>query len=375
MAIKIVPHSIELEEAVFAFNQRMKDGGSGWGFYSRPVEYWLPKVPGAKTWREFFLALEDEQHVRGAYALKPQEWLINGKLQWVCDWQGPFSEGAINPKYATLGLRFVRDMLKKYPLLFSNGHGGGEEPMVQLLRTLGWTLHGTPFCLRILKPYRFLRGNRYLRQTARNRAALDLLAWSGLGGLGIRALQAVQRLSASGSISDVRAEVVERFGDWTDELWERCKADYSCLAVRDSAMMNTLIPAHGFQNAIRLRVYRGSATIGWAVVHHRPMKDDGRFGNLHVGLISDCFGAPADAPGVIAAAHEFLSRQAVDIVYSNQAHPAWVSAFRRSGYVVLQNRRLFACSPQLTAVIGPLSEAAKGLHLTNMDGHGPHGFE
>jgi len=374
MSIKIVPHSIELEEAVFAFNQRMQDGGSGWGFYSRPDLNWLPKVEGAKTWREFYLALEDDTHVRGGFALKPQLWLVDGQAQWVCDWQGPFSEGAINPRYATLGLRFIRDMLKRYPLLFSNGHGGSDEPMLKLLRTLGWTLHGTPFCLYVARPFRFLRHNRYLRVSAAKRLAMDVLAYSGAGPIGIRALQLAQRVRHGARRSHATAVSVDRFDSWTDDLWDRNKSEYSCLAVRDSQMMNALIPAHGYQNAIRLRVDRDGKPIGWAIVHHKVMQNDGRFGTLHVGLISDCFSSVTDAADVINAAHEFLVNRNVDLIYSNQSHPAWVDAFRKSGYVVLEDRRFFACSPQMSQLIGPLETKAAGLHLTNMDGHGPHGF-
>ena len=374
MTIKIVPQTLELEDAVLEFNKRMHEGGSPWGFYSRPDDRWLPRVPGAKTWREYYLALEDEQYVRGAYALKPQQWLVRGKLEWVCDWQGPFSEGAINPKYATLGLRFVRDMLKKYPLLFSVGHGGVDEPMVKLLRSLGWTLHGMPFCVHILRPFRFIRQNGYLRGTARNRLLLDALAWSGAAGALVPLAHWATSVLEGGAGKTAEAVLVDEFGDWADRLWELNQAQYTCLAVRDSSMMNSLIPKSGLQGAERLQILRGGEVIGWAVVHHRETTTDARFGSLAVGLISDCFGSVNDAPEIIGAAHRYLQRKNVDLIYSNQSHPQWVRAFRRCGYLTLQNRRLFACSPDLSRMLDPLATTANGLHLTNMDGHGPHGF-
>lgn len=374
MSIKIVPQLLEHEPAVLAFNQRMHDGGSPWGFYSRPDERWLPRVEGATTWREYYLAIEDDEHVRGAYALKPQQWYVGGTLQWVCDWQGPFSEGAINPKYATLGLRFIRDMLKKYPLLFSVGHGGAQEPMVQLLRSLGWKMHGMPFCLKVLHPHRFLRRNGYLRRSARNRVLLDCIAWMGIGTLGFPIAQAGISLLRGGRHGDAVATKVVEFGDWADSLWDTNQGAYSCIAVRDRAMMNSLIPASGLQNAIRLRVDMGGSPIGWAVVHHAAPTSDARFGDLAVGLISDCFASLDDAPLVIDAATRYLADQDVDLIYSNQSHPRWVNAFERSGYLTLADRRLFACSPALSALLDPIPEWQRGLHLTNMDGHGPHGF-
>ena len=91
MPIKLVPHSHEMMDAVEAFNQRMRAGGSQWGFYVDPNPDWIPKRDGAASWREYHLAVEDGEHVRGGYALKPQQWLIHGEIEWVTDWQGPFT--------------------------------------------------------------------------------------------------------------------------------------------------------------------------------------------------------------------------------------------------------------------------------------------
>ena len=197
MPIRVVPHSMEHKDAVHAFNLRMRAGGSKWGFYVDPEPDWIPKRTGASAWREYHVAVDDEGHVRGGYALKPQRWLIHGTPEWVTDWQGPFTEGAVDLRYSALGLRMIRDMLKKYPLLYSTGHGGDDEPVVQLLRSLGWTLHPMPLCLRIMRPYRFLRGNAYLRKSRRRALALDALAFTGLGSLGIGALHALLKLRHS----------------------------------------------------------------------------------------------------------------------------------------------------------------------------------
>jgi len=375
MPVKLVPHSIDMKDAVNNFNARMRAGGSPWGFYEDPNPDWIPKRDGAATWREYHLAVEDGEHVRGGYALKPQQWLIHGETEWVTDWQGPFTEALIDARYSALALRIIRDMLKKHPLLFSLGHGGSDEPIVQLLQKLKWTLHGTSACLRILKPYRFLRHNAYLRQSPRNARMLDLLAFTGTGALGIAALQTALRLWRRPQRFRARAEVVETFGDWADELWERNKGFYSCIAVRDKRMMNTLLPATGWPGGTRLKIYRDDELIGWSVVHNKKMNNDSRFGNLRVGLLSDCFGAPHDAAEIVSATHDFLSAQNVDLVFSNQSHPEWVRGFRNNGYVTLANRRVFAISPPFREKLAPFSKTIASLHLTNMDGHGPHGFE
>jgi hypothetical protein len=265
-------------------------------------------------------------------------------------------------------------MLKRYPVLYSWGHGGHEAAMLQMIVSLKWMIHDTPFCLKVLHPFRFLRRNRYLRSSVRNRLALDLLAYSGLGWIGLKLLHLGLGLRG-GRHRDVRAEVVPRFGDWADGLWERCKDEYLALGFRDAKTMNDLVPEDDrWPHGIRLRITRAGEDIGWAVVLDNQLVDDPRFGNLRVGCVADGLSLPEDADAVIKAATEFLEDRGVDMIGSNQSHPSWVRAFAESGYLVLENRRCFAVSPALQDVLAPFEETRHGLHLTNMDGHGPSGF-
>jgi hypothetical protein len=353
MAIQIIPHSAERSAAVKEFNQRMSAGGSPWSFYVDPEPEWIPKREGQNVWREYYLAVEDDVAVRGAFALKPQDWLINGEVKVVTDWQGPFSEGAIDVRHGTLGLRMIRDMLKKRPLLYSWGHGGDDQPVVQMLRKMNWLLYPTPFCLFVAKPFRFSRLNAQLRKSAARRLVLDVLAYSGLGWLGLRALHAVLRLKAGAGGFSATAIEVANFGPWADELWNRCKGSYRAIAVRDAASMNALAPEGAWPPVMRLRVERAGQVIGWALVMDTQMKGEHRFGDLRVGSTG------------------FLVQRGVDIVVSNQAHPGWAQGFARNGYAVLPDKRLFAASPALQEALTPLDQVSQGLHLTNMDGHGP----
>ncbi len=382
MGIRIIPHSAELSDAVDAFNGRMRAGGSHWGFYTVPVDSWLPQQEGYHVWREYHLAVDDDGLVRGAYALRPQQFWIRGALHTVTDWQGPFTEGAVSPRYAALGLRMVRDMLKKFPNLYSWGHGGNEQPLVQMLEKMKWQLHETPLCLRVLRPARFLRRNNMFRDTVQKRLGLDLLALSGAGSVGLRAMHAGLKLQSrsggngratrGGGATQTTEEPY--FHDWTDEVWERCRDQYSALSVRDAATMNLLIRAQGWPPARRLRVARDGQTLGWAAVLDTKMNDDSRFGTMRVGSIVDCLASPEDAGAVVAAATDYLRECEADIVISNQSHPGWVQGFADNGYLILQDKRLFAASPALTELLTPFDEASRGLHLTNMDGHGPMGL-
>lgn len=374
MSIKVVPYEAEHVSAVAAFNQRMAEGETGWGWYESSVDAWLPERTGKLTWREHFLAIDDDGEVRGAFAQKPHQWRIRGQNVLVSDWQGPVSEGLLSPRYAMLGLRLIREMLKRYPTLYSWGHGGRDTAMLQMIVSLKWMIHDTPFCLKVLHPYRFLRRNRYLRSSARNRLLLDVLAWSGLGWLGTKLLHFTLGLRG-GPRRDLEVEVVPFFGDWADSLWERCMDAYKALGFRDAQTMNDLVPTDGrWPDGIRLRIKRSGHDIGWAVVLDNQLEDDPRFGDLRVGCVADCLALPQDAGAVIACATRFLEARGVDMIGSNQAHPDWIRAFSEAGYLILKDRRFFAASPDFQDVLAPFDETKQGLHLTNMDGHGPSGF-
>lgn len=373
MSIQIVPYGAVHVAAVAAFNRRMAEGGSPWTFYADPQPDWIAPHPGQPVWREYHLAIDDDGEVRGAFALKPQTWLVRGQAHTVTDWQGPFSEGSVNAKFNTLGLRMIRDMLKKHPLLYSWGHGGNEQPMVLMLIKMGWVMHHTPFCLLVLNPARFLRLNALLRSSPMRRIALDLAAYSGVGFVMLKLLHMALRWRywRPGQRSTAVATEVATFGPWADALWQRCKGRYQAIAVRDAASMNALVPAAGWPPGIRLKVDRGGQTIGWAVVMDTQMRGDARFGTLRVGSVVDCLADPDDTGEVVAVATRFLTRRGVDIVISNQAHPAWADGFAQNGFAVLPNKRMFAPSPALRALLEPFEETVRGLHLTNMDGHGP----
>lgn len=379
MSIRVVAHAPEWKPAVEAFNARMRAAGSRWGFYVDAEPTWLPKRrEDQASWREYWLCIEGEDTVRGGYALKPQRWLIRGTPEWVTDWQGPFTEGAINTRYAALGMRLVRDMLKKRPLLYSWGHGADETPLVQMVKALGWLVLPTPVAVRVVQPRAFLRRNRVLRDRPSRRALLDILAFTGLGTMGLTALHAALRLG-SGHLYRAHVEEVEAFGPWADEIWERAQGAYTALAVRDADAMNTLLPPGERQAewspVHRLRVLRDGRVIGWAVTTCARLEDDHRFGDLVVGCLVDYFGLPEDAPYIVCGAFRWLRRAGAEVVFANQSDPRWYRAFRAAGFALFEGKRLFCAAPPLAQKLPPRDELERGgLFLTNMDGHGPQGL-
>lgn len=379
MAITIVLHERSFKEGVEHFNARMREGGSKYGFYVDPEPTWIPKRdPAQRVWREYYLAIEDGREVRGGYALKPQEWWIHGQIRTVTDWQGPFSEGAISNRYGALGLRMLRDMLKKQPLLYSWGHGGEEQAIVQLLEKLKWQLHPTPFLFRVVRPFHFARKNRYLREDSKKRTALDLLAFTGLASIGGRVVSAALRIK-SGRRFSACAELVPEFGAWADVIWERAKHDYAALAVRDAIAMNTLLPPghrqHEWSEQLRLRVRdREGHDLGWAIVCSRKMEGHHRFGTLHVGTLVDYLAPVEHAGEVVHAAFDYLRGLGVELVIANQSDPRWIRAFEDNAFLRIEGRRLFCAAPPLMEAFGSWEQTKERLFLTNMDGHGPMGL-
>lgn len=378
MAITIVPHDERWKPGVEAFNARMRDGGQEYGFYVHPVPRWIPRIhPSQPAWREFYLAVEDQKDVRGAYAIKPQAWWIRGQLHTVTDWQGPFSEGVVSKRYGMVGVRMVRDMQRRRPLLYSWGHGGADSGLYKLLASLEWAMHPTPFLLRIVRPFRFARKNRYLREDRTKRVALDVLAWTGLASIGGRVLEAALSLGA-GTRLEHEVEVVSEFGAWADAIWARARHDYAALAVRDARAMNTLLPrGHGHEEwsaPVRLRVQRRGVDLGWAVVCLREMDDHRRFGALRVGTIVDALACAEWAREIVHAASEWLARAGADIVIANQSDPRWIRAFQAAAFLRLENRRAFCAAPAMLDALAPWEDTKQRLFLTNLDGHGPMGL-
>ncbi len=378
MAIQIVPHALEWKDAVEAFNARMRAGGSPYGFYVDPVPLWIPYEEGATVWREYYLAVEDGQHVRAGFGLKPQRWWVRGREETVTDWQGPFSEGAIDPRYGALALRILRDMMKRRPNIYSWGHGGEGEAIVQLIQKMGWQLHGTPLSVRVLRPKAFLQKNAFLRDTSEKRFAADLLAATGAGDVGAHALHLALRARRPRVLVS-RTEVIPAWGSWADELWLRHRDAYAALAVRDAAAMNRLVPPDRRQpewsELVRVRVKRvGGEDAGWAVIAVRQMSAHPRFGDACVGTLVDAFAAPRDAALVVDAATDHMRDLGADVVIANQAHPRWVEGLSAAGWLTMENKRFVALSPGLASTLAPWEETVTGLFLTNLDGHGPMGL-
>ena len=300
--IAIRPFTEEWTGAVRDFNARIADSGFDYPVVAAP---------------DHFLAVEDAE-VRGGYILRRQRFLIHGEAREVAHYRLPLSEGIRNRTYATLGLQLIRHALKQQPLLYALGMGGFDQPLPKMLKALGWNLRAVPFLFKVNKAAGFLRNIQTLRTTPSRRVALDLAADSGLGSLGLCFVQRRLRGHSAGQVRD-------SFVPWAEAVWTGSFAEYGAIASRDALSLDAF-----YKDAAVIRLQVGTA--GWAVVLDTQMHGDKYFGNMRLGSIADCLAKPADAAAVLGAAVRFLEQRGVDLIVSNQLHPAWVAALRDYGF-------------------------------------------
>ena len=373
MPIVIQSYRPEHEPGVNEFNQRLRSAGAEADlvFYESAEPRWLPAAANPDLYNEFFLAI-DNGTVRGGYALKHQMFsFADGSIRGVGYYHHPLSESIVNQAHAIVGGLLLRDAMQRSPLLYCLGMGGYDRPLPKMLVRLGWSHYLIPFYFRIVHPARFLKEMEALRTSSGRRFLMNMAAYSGLGWSGLRAFQLLQRLRAPHS--DVcKADVVDEFGPWTDELWQRSKDAYTLCAVRDCTSLRTLYPASD-RHFRRLRIQQHGKDIGWAVVGER--RKDQKYGSLRVGSIVDCWASPQDAMPVIRAATEELEKTGVDLIVSNQSHGAWCSAMQAAGFLTAQSNFIFAASKPLAALLQPFDETRSRIHFTRADGDGlPRNF-
>lgn len=367
MPVRIVAYHEELVGAVKAFNTRLAAGGVVLQFPESPVSPHLPRAAGRQTYEEYFVA-EDNGAIRGGYVLKHQPFCVNGWIGPVGNLQLPISEGTIDKAYGRLGTSLFADALRRVPRLYLLGMGGLHEPVVRLLRAMQWPVTPVPFYFRVIHPTVFLREIVYLRTSRLREAVLNALAGSGLGWAAIGLAQAVRRKGRGER--GVHAEVVDEFGAWCDDLWQRCRDEYVMSAVRDGQNLLVLYPKE-HPRYIRLKVSRDGAPIGWAVVLATRMSGHKQLGGMKVGSIVDCLAAGRDAESVARAATEHLEEAGVDLIVSNQSAAIWGRALDRCGYLRGPSNFVFAPSKDLARLLEPLQRTFPRIHLTRGDGEGP----
>ena len=367
MAIRIVPYEEQHIVAVSAFNERLRERGVHFQFPEHPTPKWLPPTADRRLFQEYFLALDDDQNVRGAYILKHQQFLLNGNVTTVGDYQLPLSEGIINQKYNMVGLLLIADALKRQPLMYALGMGGLHNPLPKFLKAMRWSLHEVPFYFRIEHPFRFLRNIQPLRTVLWRRLALDAMAFSGVGPAGWKIYDVITRRRRNNRL---HVEEIKRFDDSVVTVWNQRSPEYQMVAVRDGAVLNVLYPEQD-RRFIRLKVSKAGEPVGWAVLLDTQMKGHKQFRNMRVGTIVDCFSIPGYEGDLIAGCRDHLKSRGVDLTISNQASARWCDGLAKQGFLTGPSNFVFAASPGLTKELGGLKAGIGLLHMNRGDGDGP----
>jgi hypothetical protein len=92
---------------------------------------------------------------------------------------------------------------------------------------------------------------------------------------------------------------------------------------------------------------------------------------MRVGYLVDCLSQPADVEAVTQATAKRLAADGVDLIVSNENHPAWEMALRRSGFLPGPSTFVFASAPCLTRLIEKVDPLRRAMHLMRGAGDAP----
>jgi hypothetical protein len=353
--------------AVREFNTRLAAAlDEDMRFPEHPLLDWLPKGSHPAIYQEAFLAMEGVA-VRGGYVLKHQEFALQGSNHKIASYRLPISEGIVNRAYVSLGMSMLRHALARQPMLFSLGMGSLDHPVAKMQKAMGWRQYLVPFYYKPVHGGRFCRNIVSLRRGAVRKSLLDLAAWSGIASLGTAVWQ-IMRPARIGL--GVRVEAFRGFTSWSDEIWERVKAEYSLIAVRNSEIANALYPASN-PRFLCWKISRASEVLGWAVCLDTSLRGHRQFGDMRLGTIVDGLASPRNARILLAAAARELERRGVDLIVSNQAHTQWGAGLRAAGFLPGPSNFIFSASPQLSEAIAPFDAGVQEAHINRGDGDGP----
>ncbi|MDQ4048099.1 MAG: hypothetical protein M3131_01760 [Actinomycetota bacterium] len=352
-------------------NAKLAAAGSPWQF---PTDRERPAArDGLPVWTESFVAL-DEGEVYGAYILKHQEFFVRGRSVEVGDLQLPVSLGHVDDKYSNVSVALLFDALRRTPRLYGLGFGSEQSEFAKLLTAARWQHLTVPFFFDVKSPDAFARNIRLPPDKGAMQTALRVLGQLRLAKAAFR-LRRLRRLGRSKSSRQSLAAPYEvreapRFDGSVDRLFEAHVKSYALIGDRRAGALNCLYPEDQ-PEYIRLVVTKDREIVGWSVVLDTRMHDHKYFGDLRVGSLADCLAAPGEAPTVVAAADEFLSRRGVDIVVSNQLHPAWCGALQAAGYEEGPSNFFLYFSDGLAKELGEGAAWDREAHINRGDGEGP----
>jgi hypothetical protein len=363
----IISYSDTHRDAIESMNAKLSAAGSEWQF---PAEERPRDADGLPVWTESVIALEDDE-AYGAYLLKHQQFFARGTPLDVGNLQLPVSLGDVDSRFSHISVALLFDVLRRSPRCYSLGFGSEEIQFAKLLRAARWRNMSVSFYFSVKSANRFARNIRLPSDKALMQRVLRVLGSLRAAGLAFWIRKLLRTTSDSGNqgLYDSAREVA-RFDVSADELFAAHAESYALVGDRRAAALNCLYPERE-RKYLRLLVERGGSVIGWAVLLDTQMRDDKYFGNMRVGSLVDCFAGVQDVAAVVAAASDALKRRGVDLIVSNQLHPAWCEALGRAGYQSGPSNFFFYYSEELSEALANIQDWERGVHMNRGDGEGP----
>lgn len=367
MGLRVVFYQATHEPAVRAFNARLRAVDALLFGLPELAPAPNPNTPAPGIEFRHFVVVDDAGEVRGGYFIRTQPFYIRGQVHGVGHYNAPLSEGIIDRRYAVVGAMMLAHALGEQPLLFAMGMGSLDRPLPRMLRAMGWPILEIPFSFLVLNGRRFLRNAGPLRGRPERRVAADVLAFSGLGGMALKAIQEARRRNRFDA--RYRQQPIREFSRWADRVWLENASHYSLSAVRNADYLQFLYPSIG-SRYYGVQLSEGDAPAGWVQVLDCQPRDRSYFGNMRVAALVDGVGPPAAIPSLVHSAVEAARERNADLVISNQMHRDWTSALKAAGFWRGPSNYLLALSKGLCKLVEPLDEAIPRIHFNRGDGDG-----
>lgn len=360
--MRIVPFHKELEPRVREMNRRLMEGGQG--------QYCYPEtsIPdqGKFLQRRYFVAVDADSEVRGGYIVRRQPFHYQGTPFDLSFLKLPVSEGTIDKRFAQVGIEILEDASSRNSALFALGMGGIHETLPRILKKMGWHVREIPFLFKVYHARRVLRELPPIRNSKGLLRHFSHRFSSCLASPAVRLM--FPRTRSPRGYSTI-PEV--SFGDWADDIWERCRGDYDLLSERSEGTLREIYQPFS-ENLRIVRIEYQGKTIAWFAYLVTEMTRNSNFGNLRVATIVDGLAPLADLQHTWRAAIAHIESKKPDLLISNQQNWAWRKAAQACHFRSGPSNFAVAFSPALSESI-PMndSEFWDRLHINRGDGDGP----
>ena len=362
---EIRPFRNEDIKMVKEFNARLKSAGQNSMFPDDPVPHMYPQKNNTELYRKYYLCIENNETVVGAYILQNQIFFINGNYQYLADFMLPISEGSINKKYNFIGLLIQNNALKKQPNLFALGMGGKNTKIHQIHKANKWKFFNIPFLFRVINFSSFFNNIKYIRNYNNLYLFLKILEKTYIINIIITFFNLIIDLRINKRFGNYYQ--VQKFSDWSNDIWSKSKNQYDLIAKRDCNNLNVLYGNNN--NLIKLKIQKGNLIYGWCVLKRSKLKNHNHFGDMYLGTIIDFLSIPKYEKNVVQAALYYFKENKVDLIVTNQSNEKFIKILKNNGFFKGPSNFDLAISKKLEKKLKNLN--VNKFHINRGDGDGP----